>query len=689
MGSTGGYKSSKQLSSTSASSRKKPAHVIIEKRLEINAGRAFRTFIAAIRRLQQAFRSWRDRRTALNQRRMNRRKWQHRDDFLVENHALLVLSDKLGFTDDKTRRYIETHSLYDVNFMSFPPSTFGKALRKEHRSRKKHRWIEGEANSDWHSSFRPQNEYRGGGQLSPPSSPLRGMMHKLDKQDGGIDSLPSSRGQFAFRSLTSSSSGNDEGATTELDTFVMKLSGTGVGLKDVICMGRLHSAKETHFPVYARSTFPFCGITPKWCSRFTNYTCNMLKWFFIDRWTSNHSQWAPTSVLVATSDVDIIKVTDRGIYKNEEARVSGCTHADAEWVTVCTMAEILGVRERLSNTTNEFFFELQLTGGRTMLFCYEPWGGRAREDPEPVDDFNVHGPLLTRVTQREEVTATGGTVVTRKIEHSFSNAYMDLIEHHEEYTGKDLLTHVRAKEPRPACETEAVHRIGLAWVAAFQYAIDSTKREEAPLIDLRSRIADQLFEKADDSQASFDSVAENSSFFTRTDADAVFPSQASMILQYYRMKQADLKTLEGSLKENAHQHQLFKDPRIQFSMKSEYEGGPCLCPCRSSECAAVELSCNCDAGTCETWACDDPCPCNPRCVGTFSSLGCDSCFDMRKCGICSCFQKCGPARRASSIGFVANLLMAIVVFFSMMQMSGYVNYVFLPSLRITYVVLLK
>ena len=108
-------------------------------------------------------------------------------------------------------------------------------------------------------------------------------------------------------------------------------------------------------------------------------------------------------------------------------------------------------------------------------------------------------------------------------------------------------------------------------------------------------------------------------------------------------------------------------------MKSEYEGGAMLCPCRSAECHSVERMCNCDAGTCESWACDDPCPCNPRCPGIFKQYDCEKCCDLRKCGVCSVLDKCGPARMTSYIGFLANLFMVIITFFSLMQMNGYIS----------------
>ena len=215
--------------------------------------------------------------------------------------------------------------------------------------------------------------------------------------------------------------------------------------------------------------------------------------------------------------------------------------------------------QRFSATMNEFFFELELTGGRSRIFCYKPWcgGGQLPEGcPEPVDAFMKHGPLMTRVKTQEEVTTSGSVVRTRSIGHAWSREFQAFVEEHRTVEGPDGIVVKEVVEPRKACEPCAVHKVGMAWVDAFDFAIQSTKREEAPLIDLRSRIADQLFEKAEDAQAAFDSVAENSSFFTRTDDTAVFPSQASMILQYFRMKQADLKKLEESLKENAHQHQV-------------------------------------------------------------------------------------------------------------------------------------
>jgi hypothetical protein len=75
--------------------KRQHVHVEVEKRLEINAARAFRTFIATIRRLQQMFRSWRARRRIMNHRRVNRRAWTSRTaDF--DNHGLVLLAERLA-----------------------------------------------------------------------------------------------------------------------------------------------------------------------------------------------------------------------------------------------------------------------------------------------------------------------------------------------------------------------------------------------------------------------------------------------------------------------------------------------------------------------------------------------------------------------------------------------------------------
>ena len=296
--------------------KRQHVHVEVEKRLEINAARAFRTFIATIRRLQQMFRSWRARRRIMNHRRVNRRAWTSRTaDF--DNHGLVLLAERLG-CDHKGELYVEEHAEIDVSFLSFPVDALGKHVRKEHRRRKKERWEDGIA-LPW---LPPSPTRRSGASLAAQQIFAAGAVIGTAVEMMGMPSNPT------FHHF-------DDVVETKMDS----------NRKHIICMGRLYSAKEVVSPITLVGQFPFLKITPRWFSTATEWACNALSWFLVKRWSGRTKQWKPNSVIMSTSDVDIIKVTPRGVYKNEDAHKPGCTDSDAEWVTMCTMAEILGVKQ--------------------------------------------------------------------------------------------------------------------------------------------------------------------------------------------------------------------------------------------------------------------------------------------------------------------------------------------------------
>ena len=81
---------------------------------------------------------------------------------------------------------------------------------------------------------------------------------------------------------------------------------------------------------------------------------------------------------------------------------------------------------------------------------------------------------MTRVKTQNEVTTSGSVVRTRSIERAWLRDFQTIREVHKTVVGPDGVAVKVVEEPRLACEPNAVHDVGMAWVDAFEFAIQST-----------------------------------------------------------------------------------------------------------------------------------------------------------------------------------------------------------------------